>query len=71
METLFEIDADVVNNNAFDDLAGIYVNGYTDIYASRQLFDLYRAADVRKSLLEDATTKGGASAVLVYKFPEC
>jgi starch-binding outer membrane protein, SusD/RagB family len=69
VETLFEVDADVINNNAFDDLAGIYVNGYTDIYASRQLFDLYEDTDIRKSILVEGTTKGGASAVLVYKFP--
>jgi hypothetical protein len=69
VETLFEVDADVINNNAFDDLAGIYVNGYTDIYASRQLYDLYSNTDVRKSILDDATTKGGASAIVVYKFP--
>jgi hypothetical protein len=69
VETLFEIDADVVNNNNFDDLGRIYQFGYNDIYASRQLFNLYRAADVRTSVLEDATTKTGASAVRVFKFP--
>lgn len=69
VETLFEVDADVVNNNGFDDVAGIYVNGYTDIYASRELFDLYSATDVRKSILVDGNTKDGASAVLVYKYP--
>lgn len=69
VETMFEIDADVVNNNQFDDLGRIYQNGYNDIYASRSLYDLYAATDKRKALMIDATTKSGASAVQVWKFP--
>ncbi len=68
VETMFEIDADVVNNNGFDDLGGIYVNGYTDIYASTQLVNLFSATDVRTELLVPGTTKGGAPATLVFKF---
>jgi starch-binding outer membrane protein, SusD/RagB family len=69
VETMLEIDADVVNNNGFDDLGGMYVNGYTDIYASSQLVDLYSATDVRKELLVPGQTKSGANATLVFKFP--
>jgi starch-binding outer membrane protein, SusD/RagB family len=69
VETMFEIDADVISNNGFDDLGAMYLNGYTDIYASRQLFDLYAATDIRKSLLLEGTTKNGAAAVLVLKYP--
>lgn len=69
VETMFEIDADVISNNAFDDLGAMYINGYTDIYASKQLYDLYAANDVRKSILVEGTTKNGFPAVIVYKFP--
>jgi starch-binding outer membrane protein, SusD/RagB family len=69
VETMFEIDADVISNNGFDDLGAMYINGYTDIYASRQLYDLYAITDVRKQLMFDGTTKNGASAVQVLKYP--
>jgi starch-binding outer membrane protein, SusD/RagB family len=69
VETLFEVDADVIDNNAFDDLGAIYINGYQDIYASRDLYDLYSATDVRKDLMIDDVAKSGAAAVLVNKFP--
>lgn len=68
VETMLEIDADVVNNNGFDDLGGIYVNGYTDIYASSQLVNLFEPTDVRTELLVPGTTKGGAAATLVFKY---
>jgi hypothetical protein len=68
VETMFEIDADVVNNNGFDDLGGIYINGYTDIYASTQLVSLYSATDVRTEVLIPGETKGGAPATLVNKY---
>lgn len=69
LETLFEIDADVINNNAFDDYAGMYYNGYNDIYASQQLYDLYSATDIRKTVMQPGTTKSGAAAIVVKKFP--
>ncbi len=68
-ETLMEIDADVINNNGFDDLAGIYINGYQDIYASKQVYDLYSNTDVRKTVLLQGTTKLGTNAILVNKYP--
>lgn len=69
VETLFEIDADVINNNGFDDYAGIYENGYNDIYASSQLYNLYSATDVRKSVIIPGTTKSGSAGYIVDKFP--
>ena len=69
VETLFEVDADVINNNGFDDLGAIYINGYQDIYASSQLTALYSATDVRNKVLMSGTTKSGATATLVNKFP--
>ncbi|MBS1663979.1 MAG: RagB/SusD family nutrient uptake outer membrane protein [Bacteroidetes bacterium] len=69
VETLFEIDADVLNNNQFDDLGAIYANGYQDIYASSQLYNLYSATDVRKDLLIPDVNKSNVAAILVNKYP--
>ena len=68
LETMFEIDADAINNNGSDDLGGIYINGYQDIYASKQLVALYSATDVRASLFVNGSTKSGSPAILVNKF---
>lgn len=69
VETLFEVDADVINNNGFDDYAGMYLNGYDDMYASQQLYNLYSATDIRKTVMQQGTTKSGTSAIVVTKFP--
>jgi hypothetical protein len=68
VETLFEVDADVLNNNGFNDLAGIYENGYNDIYASGDLYKLYSATDARKGLMIEGKTKSGSAAIIVNKF---
>jgi hypothetical protein len=68
-EAMFEIDCDAINNNGFDDLGGIYINGYQDIYCSLQLAQLYSATDVRTQVLVSGYTKGGQPAILVNKFP--
>ena len=67
-EVMFEVDADAVNNNGFDDVSSLYINGYQDLYASSQLYDLYRSSDIRKTLLVPGTTKSGSPAYLVNKF---
>ena len=67
-ETLFEIDVDVINNNGFDDYAGMYIFGYDDIYPSRQLVSLYSNTDIRSAILVPGTTKGGANAFINVKF---
>ncbi len=69
VEVMFEVNEDVLTNNGFDDLGGIYINGYQDIYCSSQLFNLYSATDVRAGLLISGTTKSGAAAYLVNKYP--
>ncbi len=69
VETLFEVDADVINNNGFDDIGAIYENGYSDIYASMQLYNLYSATDVRKTVMIEGATKNGAAAIVVDKYP--
>ncbi|MBV9961942.1 MAG: RagB/SusD family nutrient uptake outer membrane protein [Parafilimonas sp.] len=68
VEVMFEIDQDVINNNGPDDLAGIYVDTYQDIYVSSDLYDLYSATDVRQTVMQPGSTKAGAPAVLVYKY---
>lgn len=68
VEIMFEVDADIVNNNNFDDLGGIYANVYQDIYCTQDLYSLYSNTDVRTSVLIPATTKAGSPAVIVYKY---
>ena len=68
VEIMFEVDADIVNNNNFDDLGGIYANVYQDIYCTQDLYNLYNGTDVRTSVLIPATTKAGSPAVIVYKY---
>lgn len=68
-EVMFEVDVDAVNNNSSDDLGAMYDGGYTDIYVSQQLVDLYSATDIRTSVLIAGSTKSGAPATLVGKYP--
>ncbi len=68
VETLLEIDANVISNNGYDDLGGIYINGYQDIYASSQLVALYSSTDIRTSVLIAGQTKNGIAATLVNKY---
>jgi starch-binding outer membrane protein, SusD/RagB family len=68
VETLFELDADAITNNGYEDIAYLY-NGYSDVYASMQLYNLYAATDVRQSVLVPGATKSGAPAITINKFP--
>ena len=68
-ETIFEVNADNVNNVGFDALAGIYdQTGYGDMLCDTSLYNAYRAADVRKALLV-VGKRGGADAIFVNKYP--
>jgi starch-binding outer membrane protein, SusD/RagB family len=69
VEVLFEVDNDPVNNNGFDDLGGIYLHGYQDIYCANELAALYSPTDVRGTLLTPGLTKDGDPAFLVLKYP--
>ena len=69
VEVLYEVDADAVNNNGTDGIDAMYMGGYTDIYASQDLVSLYSATDVRNQVLVAGTTKSGAAATLVAKYP--
>lgn len=68
-EVMFEVDADSSNNNGTYSVGGYYINGSQDLYASSQLYDLYTATDIRRTLLIPGITKSGKSAYLVNKFP--
>jgi hypothetical protein len=69
VEVMFEIDCDAINNNGFDDLGGIYINGYQDIYCSSSLASLYTPTDARFGLLIPGKTKSHANAFIVNKYP--
>ncbi len=70
IEVMFEIDCDAVNNNGFDDLGGIFIHGYSDIYCSTQLAALYSPSDVRGSLIfQDQVNQGSAIVWYVNKYP--
>lgn len=69
VEVLFEVDADAVNNNGNDGIDAMYMNGYQDIYASQDLVSLYSPTDIRKAVLVAGSTKSGATATLVAKYP--
>jgi hypothetical protein len=68
-EVMFEIDADPINNNSTNDIAGIYYQGYQDLYCSSQLYDLYTPTDCRRLVIDSGTTATGAFAYVVEKFP--
>lgn len=54
VETLFEVVSDAINNNSTDELSSMFVQGgssYGDLLATKSLYDLYSATDVRKSLI--------------------
>ena len=70
VEVLFEVDADIKNNNGSDDLSDMFIaSGYKDLYASSQLYNLYSPTDVRQSLIIPGQTKRFAPAFVINKFP--
>ncbi|MBS1566938.1 MAG: RagB/SusD family nutrient uptake outer membrane protein, partial [Bacteroidetes bacterium] len=61
IETLFEVASDYTTNNGFDQIGFIYLTtggGYGDILANSDLYNLYSATDVRKSLMSTGTRSG-------------
>jgi len=68
-EVMFEVDVTSENNNGPDDLGGFYLDGYQDVYVSKQLVDLYSATDIRRAVLWDSVTKSGAPAIIGGKYP--
>ncbi|WP_158796397.1 RagB/SusD family nutrient uptake outer membrane protein [Pedobacter sp. L105] len=74
-ETLFEVVSDAVNNNSYDELSNIYVQGgtsYGDLLTTKSVYDLYSATDVRKALILIGVrqkTGGENPAYIVNKYP--
>ncbi|QES90386.1 RagB/SusD family nutrient uptake outer membrane protein [Rhizosphaericola mali] len=71
-EVMFEIDANSINNNGYDDFAGQYANGYSQIFCDSALYASYSSTDVRRSVLEsDTTLVAGKPRIVVHvnKFP--
>jgi tetratricopeptide (TPR) repeat protein len=68
-ETIFEVDADAVNNNGFDDLGGFYYNGYQDVYATSDLVALYAPTDIRNNWFMPGKAKNKNDVNIVIKFP--
>lgn len=69
VEVMFEINQDVLVNNSFDNLGGIFVSGYADLYCSDQLYQLYSNTDARQGLIIPGKTATLATAWVVNKFP--
>ncbi|RYY28025.1 MAG: RagB/SusD family nutrient uptake outer membrane protein [Sphingobacteriaceae bacterium] len=73
-ETLFEVVSDAVNNNGYDELGNIYVQGgasYGDLLTTKSLYDLYNTTDVRKQLIlvgQRAKNGGENPAYIVNKY---
>ena len=70
VETLFEVSSNLTASNGFDALANIYnQGGYGDLLCADDLYALFEAADIRKSLYTTGT-RGGLPAVFVNnKYP--
>ncbi|NBX11045.1 MAG: RagB/SusD family nutrient uptake outer membrane protein [Chitinophagaceae bacterium] len=69
VETLFEVSADAVANNAFDALAYIYsqAGNYGDMLCADDLYALFEANDVRRALYATGV-RGGLPSVFVNKY---
>ncbi|GDX42119.1 membrane protein [Bacteroidota bacterium] len=70
VETIFEVSADAVANNAFDALSYIYsqAGNYGDMLCADDLYASLEAADVRRALYATGV-RGGLPSVFVNKYP--
>ncbi len=70
VETIFEVSADAVANNAFDALSYIYsqAGNYGDMLCADDLYASIEAADVRRALYATGV-RGGLPSVFVNKYP--
>jgi starch-binding outer membrane protein, SusD/RagB family len=69
VEVMFEIDESINNNAGLYNLDDIYLNVEQNLFASSQLYDLYSATDIRKTLILPGSTNSGAFAYAVHKYP--
>jgi len=70
VETIFEVSADAVANNAFDGLSYIYsqAGNYGDMLCADDLYASFEVADVRRQLYATGV-RGGLPSVFVNKYP--
>ena len=70
VETIVEVSADAVANNAFDALSYIYsqAGNYGDMLCADDLYASFEAADVRRALYATGV-RGGLPSVFVNKYP--
>jgi len=70
VETMFEVSSDAIANLQFDALPNIYSQtGYGDLMCSDELYALFSAADVRKSLYAPGFRPAGVPTVFINKYP--
>lgn len=69
VETMFEVEFDLTNNNSNDNLDAFYSqSGYGDALCTDNLYNTYSATDARRALIIPGT-RGGASVWVVNKYP--
>ncbi|THU37227.1 RagB/SusD family nutrient uptake outer membrane protein [Niastella caeni] len=70
METLFEVSSDAVSNLSFDALAYLYsqAGNYGDFLVASDLYALFSANDVRRSLYPQGQRPAGTSVVFINKY---
>jgi hypothetical protein len=69
VETIFEVEFDIIGNNSTDDLDAFYDQaGYGDALCTDDLYNAYSASDARKNLIYQGT-RGGQNVLVVNKYP--
>ncbi len=71
IETLFEVSSDAAANLSSNSLSNFYdLAGYGDAWVTNELYDQYRAGDIRLDVIEVSTTAlPGETVYLVTKYP--
>lgn len=70
LETLFEVSSDAVSNLSFDALSYLYsqAGNYGDFLVASDLYDLFSANDVRRTLYPTGERPAGTPAVFINKY---
>ena len=69
VETMFEVEFDITNNNSNDNLDAFYSqSGYGDALCTDNLYNTYSATDARRSLIL-AGSRAGVNVWVVNKYP--
>jgi starch-binding outer membrane protein, SusD/RagB family len=69
VETMFEVEFDITNNNSTDNLDAFYSQaGYGDALCTDNLYNTYSATDARQALIISGT-RAGVNVWVVNKYP--